>query len=77
MNQCIDYTCPYRNTLSGYCGITACIKPIPTYTVSDEYTKNALFFPHTIGDTTYYNKEELIEWVEEQQKFNKRILNMR
>ena len=31
-------------------------------------------FPQTIGDITYYNKAELFEWVENQQKINdKRI----
>lgn len=33
--------------------------------------EETLIFPHTIGDITYYNKEELIKWVEDQQKFNK------
>jgi hypothetical protein len=78
MNQCCDYTCPNRNSLSGYCKLTACNKPITTvYAVLPEvktysdYVKEALIFPHTIGDITYYSKEELIKWVEDQQKFNK------
>lgn len=66
MIQCCEYACPYRNSSSGYCSLTACYaQPIvPKY-------ENMLIFPHTIGNITYYNKEELIKWVEDQQKFNK------
>jgi hypothetical protein len=35
------------------------------------HDEEILIFPHTIGNITYYNKEELIKWVEDQQKFNK------
>lgn len=35
------------------------------------HDEEILIFPHTIGNITYYNKEELIKWVEAQQKFNK------
>lgn len=35
---------------------------------------NWLALPHTIGDITYYSKEELIEWVENQQKVYKELL---
>jgi hypothetical protein len=31
---------------------------------------NSLILPHTIGNITYYSKEELIEWVENQQEIN-------
>lgn len=34
---------------------------------------NTLIFPQTIGDITYYNKEELFEWVEKQQEFHKTL----
>ena len=33
------------------------------------------FFPHTIGDITYYSKEELFEWIINQQKSNKNCLS--
>lgn len=78
--QCYDYTCPNRNSLSGYCKLTACSKPqtisyilsnIPEVKTYMDFAKEALIFPHTIGDITYYSKEELIKWVEDQQKINK------
>ena len=31
-------------------------------------------FPQTIGNITYYSKEELFEWVENQQKLNKILI---
>lgn len=42
--------------------------------IEEMKNEGALFLPHTIGDITYYTKEELIEWVENQQKINKNIL---
>lgn len=30
-----------------------------------------LYLPYTIGDITFYNKKELIEWIENQQAINK------
>lgn len=32
---------------------------------------NAIIFPQTIGDITFYSKGELFKWVENQQKINK------
>ena len=32
---------------------------------------NDVIFPHTIGEITFYDKTELFEWVENQQKMNK------
>lgn len=68
MIQCCEYTCPYRNSPSGYCSLTACYKGQTIVPINYE---KMLIFPHTIGDITYYNKEELIKWVESQQKLNK------
>lgn len=34
--------------------------------VLSDCVKETLIFPHTIGDITYYSKEELIKWVEDQ-----------
>lgn len=31
-------------------------------------SENILIFPHTIGNITFRNKDELIEWVENAQK---------
>lgn len=79
MNICNDFNCPNMDKLTGKCKITACSK-IQTITIYDvlpevktyiDFSKEALIFPHTIGDITFYNKEELIKWVEDQQKFNK------
>lgn len=73
MIQCCEYTCPYRNYLSGYCSLTACYKGQTIVPMAETYIdyEEMLIFPHTIGDITYYNKEELIKWVENQQKLNK------
>lgn len=68
MIQCCEYACPYRNSSSGYCSLTACYKGQTIVPINYE---EMLIFPHTIGDITYYNKEELIKWVENQQKLNK------
>lgn len=35
---------------------------------------NSLILPHTIGGITFYSKEELIEWVENQQERNMKEL---
>lgn len=39
-----------------------------------ELINNAIIFPQTIGDMTFYSKTELFEWVENQQKINKRYI---
>lgn len=36
----------------------------------EKINNNSLIFPHTINNITYYNREQLIEWVKQQ-----RILN--
>ena len=33
-----------------------------------EMKNNAVIFPQTIGDITFYSKDELVEWVENMQK---------
>ena len=65
MIKCCEYACQYRNLSSGYCSLTACYEQpiVPKY-------ENMLIFHHTIVNITYYNKEELIKWVEDQQKLN-------
>ena len=72
MIQCCEYACPYRNSSSGYCSLTACYKGQTIVPMAETYIdyEEMLIFPHTIGDITYYNKEELIKWVEDQQKLN-------
>lgn len=41
--------------------------------ISRHQLNNWLILPQTIGNITFYSKEELIEWVENQQNVNKRI----
>lgn len=39
--------------------------------ISRHQLDNWLCLPHTIGDITFYDKKELVEWVENQQAINK------
>ena len=67
--MCDDFKCPYR-TLYGNCSITACIKPnLHNQVVYDLNTM--IIFPQTIGDITFYSKQELINWIVSQQRMNK------
>ena len=69
--QCLDYSCPNRNSLSGYCRLTACTKhTYTTVNVGHDIILDSIIFPQTIGKITYYSRKELIEWVENQQKMN-------
>ena len=71
MNQCNDFWCPNRNIYTGYCKLTACSKPI-THNEYKSYNNNSMvIFPQTIGDITFYSKQELFNWVITQQKMNK------
>lgn len=45
----------------------AVVKNIPEVKTYSDYVQEALIFPHTIGEITYYSKEELIKWVEDKQ----------
>ena len=56
------------DNMNQYCDYTC---PNPEVKIYSDCIKETLIFPHTIGDITYYIKEELIKWVEYQQKFNK------
>ena len=72
MSQCNDFWCPNRNIITGYCTITACIKPIQSQQILVNGNKNfIMIFPQTIGDVTFYSKGELMDWVITQQKMNK------
>ena len=70
MSQCNDFWCPNRNIYTGYCKLTACSKPI-IHNEDKCYSNNMVIFPQTIGDITFYSKQELFEWVITQQKMNK------
>lgn len=41
------------------------------YKLYEDSYETCITLPHTIGDITFYNRHELIEWVENQQKINK------
>ena len=67
MSQCNDFWCPNRNIYTGYCKLTAI-----THNEYKSYNNNnMIIFPQTIGDITFYSKEELFNWVVMQQKMNK------
>ena len=68
MNYCGKYGMLCESaTLYGHCKITACSKYLFTNrTISSE----EIIFPKTIGNITFYNVQQLIKWVEDQQKIN-------
>ena len=74
MNYCSKHSmlCENANAF-GYCNVTACSKYFQNQTIHLKNIKNvdAVIFPQTIGDITFYNSKELIKWVEDQQNFNK------
>ena len=71
MSQCNDFWCHNRNIYTGYCKLTACIKPITRNEYKSYNNNNMVIFPQTIGDITFYSKQELFNWVIAQQKMNK------
>ena len=44
------------------------------YKESEDYDLN-IKLPHTIGDITFYNRTELIEWVEKQIEYNHNMID--
>lgn len=71
MNQCNDFWCPNRNIYSGYCKLTVCSKKPTIYNEDKSYNNSIIIFPQTIGDITFYSKQELFNWVITQQEVNK------
>lgn len=71
MSQCNDFWCPNRNIYTGYCKLTVCSKPIIHNEDKSCSNNNMVIFPQTIGDITFYSKQEMFEWVINQQKMNK------
>ena len=70
--QCLNYTCQNRNALSGYCKLTACTeRSYGKIDVGNNIELDAVIFPQTIGDITFYSGKQLVKWVEDQQKMNK------
>ena len=45
--------------------------PVVRQNILDMPTLDSIIFPQTIGSITYYSSEELIEWVKNQQLYNK------
>lgn len=43
--------------------------------IDEEPSLDCITFPQTIGDITYYNSNELIEWVEKEQERLHKTLN--
>ena len=37
---------------------------------------NTVIFPQTIGNLTYYSKEDLFEWITTQQELNKKFIEL-
>ena len=71
MNFCSQHStlCELANAF-GYCQVTACTKYFQNQTKYLEEV-DAIIFPQTIGDITFYSSKELVKWVEDQQKINK------
>jgi len=71
MNYCTEHSilCELANAF-GYCQVTACSKYFQNQTLYSEEI-DAIIFPQTIGDITFYSSKELVKWVEDQQKINK------
>lgn len=40
------------------------------------YEDNTVIFPQTIGNLTYYSKEDLFEWITTQQELNKKFIEL-
>ena len=62
-DKCVDWSCPNR-TYSGYCKLTACNRHI-------QFPYDVMYFPIIISGITFYNKEQLINWIKDQQKMRK------
>ena len=71
MNYCTKHNilCELANAF-GHCQVTACTKYFQNQTIYSREI-DAIIFPQTIGDITFYSSKELMKWVEDQQKINK------
>lgn len=72
MNYCTKHNtfCETANAF-GYCKVTACSKYFQKNQIIYSEQIDAIIFPQTIGDITFYSSKELIKWVKDQQKINK------
>lgn len=72
-NYCAKHgmLCELANSL-GYCQVTACTKSFKNQTIylGNLGNVDSIIFPQTIGKITFYSSKHLIQWVEDQQKFN-------
>lgn len=66
--RCNNFNCEYMQ-LNGCCSKTACSQPITNVKENIVYTykDNCIIFPQTIGNRTFYTKQELIDYVLMQQ----------
>lgn len=77
MNYCARHNIICENANAyGRCSITACSKYLQT-NETNNYTQlnqtislEKIIFPQTIGNITFYNAQQLIKWVEDQQRIN-------
>ena len=77
MNYCAKYSVLCENANAyGCCSVTACSKYLQT-NETNNYTQlnqtislEKIIFPQTIGNITFYNAQQLIKWVEDQQRIN-------
>ena len=70
MIVCQDFHCPNIDPYTGMCKLTACYKTMVTQYIPLNMN-NMITFPQTIGDITFYSREELFDWVINQQIINK------
>lgn len=76
-NYCMEHGMFCENaTIYGHCKITACSKYLQTNETNNYIQLNQtislekISFPQTIGNITFYNAQQLIKWVEDQQRIN-------
>lgn len=76
-NYCMEHGMFCENaTIYGHCKITACSKYLQTNETNNYIQLNQtislekIIFPQTIGNITFYNAQQLIKWVEDQQRIN-------
>ena len=65
-------SCVFTTISPELAGSAATVIQLLTEQISD-YKENSMILPQTIGNITFYNKADLFEWIEEQQKINKTI----
>ena len=71
MNYCAKYSIICENANAyGSCSVTACSKYMKLVQGIYSEPNTIITFPQTIGYITFYSNNQLIKWVEDQQKIN-------